>query len=169
MELQAFVKDIALKYSEDFYQEKRLSSARTLAEKYKINPPMAILMFTHPKLAKLPISERCLAAGITEEEFMLIATSKGFQQFVDDYRKISKDIIDLQSLTKVSEAISKDRVITSGKDGENVNADYSLETKALSSGNEVQAPVQVNLSFFDKARERARQLEAIPTVATVMP
>jgi len=126
----------------------RRESAMTLASRYGIHPPEVVTMFLHPRLSRLSFHERCRATGILEEDLVTIMTGDGFKMFLKDLKDISKSIIDLQSLIGISE------VVGNGRDAEDMR-DYSLESRALdvkSVGN----AVQVNVSFFDRARERLR-------------
>jgi hypothetical protein len=161
MELQTFVEALTTRFDHDAALQRRRVAASQIAQSYDIRPVSVVLLFTMPEMARLPLSERCSRAGITEEELFYCMSTSGFKRFMSDYKASLRDVIDLQSLNKLSDAVHRDRFIES-KDS--TREDLSVETSVLGSvGKAAASPVSIN--FYDEARRRL----AVPSTTISIP
>jgi len=157
-DLVKFLGGLSSKFNQEILHEKRITAARMIAEQYSINPPQVILMFTMPEFKEMTVGMRCERVGITEEEFFLIASQDGFQRFTKDFEKVLRINLDLQSLQKLSQAVTQSRQVYSAE-GSPVREDLSVELKALDKQAVIQQTQNVQNNFFDQARQRAMELE----------
>lgn len=158
MTLQDFSQEVTKKFEKTHDIDTRMDFARQLAEHYGFEHPAMILFFTHPEIAKLPISDRCQKMGITEEQLMLFQKQEGFQRFLQDFQGIMVTTLRHQALMNAGTALTEDRS-TFDKFG-NETKNHSLEVEVLRAMSaEKQPGVTVNLqnNVWSEARKALGQ------------
>jgi len=151
MDLKKFTTSLAVKFNKDALLERRLDAASLIASKFQINPPSIVLMFTKPELRENTLEEKCQAAGVTMEEFLLCALQPRFKDFLNEMKDILRVNLDLQSLNKLGRAVVADRK-TEDKYG--CNDDFSIEMKTLEKGQQVTVNNNTQNNIFETARQQ---------------
>lgn len=160
------LKDFALTVTTEFNASQELVSrfgfAKRIAEDYGFDCPELVLTLTHPQISKLSFIDKCQKLGLTEEQYVRLASQKGFRQFAEEYRKSLLYDIQSQSLVKLAEAVAEDRYKVDGDGNETSEKDLDIERQLISpliaTERANAAPNNINVSFnlWDQAREKAR-------------
>ena len=173
MDLTTFTKQITTKFNNKVNYDLRIADAREIAAKYKFSPPELVLFVTHPEMARMNLRERCERLGITEESFMQLHSQDGYRRFLRDYKDLTKDVIEVQTLENISRTLSTERFIYDDE-GSQLGADTRLEEKLYASQlqSTASAPsvnVQIN-NMWNQARARVKEdTPAITVTATRAP
>lgn len=155
MQLEQFLVKVSDTFDERVEVDKRMRFAEAIAKKYKFECPALVLAYTHPKLSRLPLAQRCRDLGLSEEQYLLFASQEGFQKFVKDYHSLNINTMRTQAMESVGEALRTDRYSFDKMGNEMV--DHTLEVAILKGLSEERAgpqvAVQVN-NLWGAAKQR---------------
>lgn len=175
MDLSTFTQQITTKFNSKVNYEARIADATKIAKKYRFNPPELVLFITHPEMSRMNLRQRCERLGVTEEYFMHLHGQEGFKRFIQDYKALNKDVIEVQTLENISAALATERYVFDDE-GNRLGPDTRLEEKLYDAQLRASTPaasinVQVN-NLWSQAREKIKgdsSSVAIPTTATTLP
>ena len=160
-----------LTFIEERTSFERLRHAQKIAAKYKFDPPEIVLMFTHPEVRLLPLSERCKKVGITEEEYVAVAFTSEFKKFLKDWREAMNVSLEAQTYAKLGQAVERDRS-RYDKNGNEIE-DHGVELEVYKAARQAEVPrgsssaLNVSFNMFDEARARAKSLVQVQPAGEV--